>query len=238
MTIFHAIKRKTHPDKRLAVNLLRWIISILGSLSKYVEISASVWVRQFSQKYLFSPLRCSTVANCDKAQERLWLFWPFFGVGEKVWAFFASYTFGSFWTGTLMSWKCSKRFFASSHVMHLVWCRSRPWNKSSNGLQHWLFSSEDDFLAGKFSTSVFLLHSFAASSTLFLISFSASCRFTSKLHRNSWASCWRLPSNNGFCFLVKRNVRQTQARNTSYWLPWEFGCISTNFITWLICPVS
>ena len=39
-----------YPESAFAVNLLRWIVSILGSLSKLVEISASVRVRQFSQK--------------------------------------------------------------------------------------------------------------------------------------------------------------------------------------------
>ena len=31
-----------YPESAFAVNLLRWIVSILGSLSKLVEISASV----------------------------------------------------------------------------------------------------------------------------------------------------------------------------------------------------
>jgi len=31
-----------NPDKEFAVNLLRWIVSILGNLSKHIEISASV----------------------------------------------------------------------------------------------------------------------------------------------------------------------------------------------------
>ncbi len=196
------MNKKTHPDKAFAVNLLRWIVRILGSLSKHVDISASVWVRQFSQKYLLSPLRCSTLANCDKAQQRLWLSWPFFGVGENVWALLASYTLGSFLIGTLMSWKSSIRFLASSHVMHFVWCRSRPWNKSSSRLQDWLLSLEDDILAENFLTLVLPLHCFPVSSIFFLMSFSVSWRFTSKLHRNSWASCWRLSSNSGFCLLI------------------------------------
>ena len=53
----------THPDSGFAVNLFRCIMRILGSFSKLVEISASVWVRQFSQKYLLSPLKCSIRAN-------------------------------------------------------------------------------------------------------------------------------------------------------------------------------
>ena len=81
-----------YPESAFAVNLLRWIVSILGSLSKLVEISASVRVRQFSQKYLFSPLKCSTVANCDRAQAKLCVSWPFLGVGEKA---FRSRTLGS-----------------------------------------------------------------------------------------------------------------------------------------------
>ena len=81
-----------YPESAFAVNLLRWIVSILGSLSKLVEISASVRVRQFSQKYLFSPLKCSTVANCDRAQAKLCVSRPFLGVGEKA---FRSRTLGS-----------------------------------------------------------------------------------------------------------------------------------------------
>ena len=165
----------THPDSGFAVNLFRCIMRILGSFSKLVEISASVWVRQFSQKYLLSPLKCSIRANWDKAHKRLSLSWAFFGVGENA---FGSFTLASFWMGTLTSWKLSYLFLASSHVRHFVWWRSCPWNKSSKGLECWLVLS-----------------------VLFNISFSVSWRFTSKLHRNSWASCWRLSSNMGFCFL-------------------------------------
>ena len=203
-SVFLEVEQKTHPDKEFAVNLLRWIVSILGNLSKHVEISASVWVRQFSQKYLLSPLRCSTVANCDRAQPRLWLSCPFLGVGEKVWAFLASYTLGSFLTGTLISWKFSKRLLASSQVKHFVWCRSRPWNNSSSELQPWPLLSQDNIPAHRFLSFGLLLFTFLVSSTFVLISFSVSWRFTSKLHRNSWASCWRLSSNIGFCLLVKK----------------------------------
>lgn len=191
-----------YPNKVFAVNLLRWIVSMLGSLSKHVDISASEWVRQFPQKYLFSPVRCSILANWDRAQGRLLPSCPFFGVGENVLAVFASYTLSSCWTGTLISWKLSNRFLASSHVMHLVWCRSCPWNNSSTlliCLLTLLLLFELTNRASKSLTTV-------ASSIFFLTSFSVSWRFTSKLHKNSWASCCCLSSNIGFCFLFKEKI--------------------------------
>ena len=193
-----------YPESAFAVNLLRWIVSILGSLSKLVEISASVRVRQFSQKYLLSPLKCSTVANCDRAQAKLCVSRSFLGVGEKA---FRSRTLGSSWTGTLMSRKLSKRLFASSQVIHLVWCRRHPWNKSSKLLWHWFVLLVNEFADGEFFTCLSPMHIFRGSSLFFFISVSVSWRSTNKLHRNSCASCWRLSSNNGFLALCVKERR-------------------------------